>query len=226
MAILPSVVLLPLLLVRNPGYMLATILMLMVLVSGAVGLVYRVVAYKSQRWGRWIAGVLVTGLVGLSVWNFWTMPPRVFAYFSTSINSIRAADADRSAFFTTVREQFDPDDTVIFINRDLILLGLRHMQYYLPEFNLYTPTPRSLASGEGVGFWHVRGRAAFEFGSPVAIGPEVRQIIIMGSEANPLSGGYLSFLDEAEYRVGYFDLTDMATRDYIADDSRFQLIND
>ncbi len=222
MAIIPGVVILPLLIITNPGYTLYLVPIFLILSAWGIVFIGDVV----KKWHRKFGGVVLWSIIIIvstaSVLSFYNTKTMDFKYASASLASVKEVDKETEKFITSVRKEFDPKTDIVFINQGSIFQGVRHLQYYLPEFDLYAYSSLAMIHDPENIIWHVKGKEVFEFIKQIDISPTTQKIMILANEINLNSLRYLVANDlNGAQSVKYFDLYDEDTLNYLDKDMRF-----
>jgi len=223
LAIIPGVILLPLMIVRNPGYVLYLIPIFIILSAAAIKFLGQVTANWNLRFGQVVYATFFVGVVFAGVVGFYITKPLDFKYTSTSLASVKAIDSEIGQLVSSVNSNFNSEADIIFVNQDLVFRGLRHFQYYLPEFDVYSYSPSAIIHDPDKIIWHVKGPSIFEFKNSIAIDlNKTEKIIIFSEELNSASNQYLSEENLGDnHPIKYFDLQNKETLDYLKQDIRF-----
>jgi len=222
--LVPGAVILSLVLVRNPGYMMLHILVLIILLTGALQLIFNLFAHWQPRWRWGIMGGLVVVVTASQANTFLTLPADSYYYYSTSLSSVHDVNRLLQGTFQIVRNQFDPESSLIFIPLDVMIPGVRQFQYYLPEFNIYAYLPGLMKRAPGLPFWHVQGNTINEFVAQVPFAKSVKSVLIVGNQSNSDIYNYSQHIgDKSSYRMWKMDLTDPATRKFLSENKLFKV---
>lgn len=222
MAIVPGFIILPALIITNPGYTLYFVPIFLILSSAGIVFIRDVVRRWNRKFGEVVLWTIVIIVSGASILGFYTTKTMDFKYASASLMSVKEVDRETEKFITSVRERFDPSTDIIFINQGVIFQGIRHLQYYLPEFDLYAYSSPAMVHEPADIVWHIKGREVFEFIDHINILSTTKKILILANEINPQSSKYLvtDKLGPTQF-IKYFDLNDEDTLDYLNRDVRF-----
>jgi hypothetical protein len=228
--ICPSLILLSLILTTNPGYVLTIVTMMMLLGAGAIMNLSVIVTRWQPRWAS-SSAVLVVGLaVFAQVWSFFTTPISKLEYGAASLVTIRETDRNMSDILGLI-SHYDvaPEHTVMVVDGGYLVHGLRHMQYYLPQFDVYGWFAKGWpgVSGDGDKFVFVHGPQTFMSVTRVKIPADTTKVIVLGDYLFPTAKPYLSNMSttDSKYSVGYFDLTKPEVKQSLIDTNYFQFFN-
>lgn len=221
-AIVPGFLILPAFIITNPGYTLYLIPIFLILSAAAIAFIREVAKNWNQKFGEVIFWLIIIVVSATSIFSFYTTKTMDFKYASASLMSVTEIDRETEKFVVSVRKEFNPKTDIIFINQGVIFQGIRHLQYYLPEFDLYTySSPAMIHNPEDI-IWHVKGTEIFEFIKQIDILPATKKIMILANEFNLNSLRYLTKGDLNDTQsVHYFNLNDEDTLDYLNKDIRF-----
>ena len=222
MAIVPGFLILPAFIITNPGYTLYLIPIFLILSAAGIVFIRNVVKKWNQKFGEIIFWLIIIIVSATSIFNFYTTKTMDFKYASASLMSVTEIDRETEKFIISVRKQFDSKTDIVFINQGVIFQGVRHLQYYLPEFDIYAySSPAMVHNPENI-IWHVKGTEIFEFIKHIDILPTTEKIIILANEFNINSSKYLvvNDLNNTQF-IKYFDLNDKGTLNYLNKDVRF-----
>lgn len=222
MAIAPGFLILPAFIITNPGYTLYLVPIFLILSAGAIVFIRDVVGKWNRKFGEIIFWLIIIIVSATSIFNFYTTKPMDFKYASASLMSVTEVDRETEKFITSIRKQFNPKTDIVFINQGSVFQGIRHLQYYLPEFDLYTySSPAMIYNPEDI-VWHIKGTEIFEFIKHIDILPTTKKIMILANELNINSSNYL-IIDNLKNAqpIKYFDLNDENTLNYLNKDIRF-----
>ncbi len=146
---------------RQPGHVLGFVPALLVLAAAA--------AAQLQR--QWVFAFVtaIVSFVNVVAFTAWPSPPDgVFFHAGQTARAIRQHDRELKRLIETIRARYDPADTIVCHAAWFPLLGLRHTQLYLPEFDQcqlqVDPTVLSLP---GRSMMYVHG-GRVEFANPFA----------------------------------------------------------
>lgn len=223
-AIIPGILILTFFIVRNPGYILYIVPLFLMLSAAAIVFISRVIQKWNYRLGAAVFWLLICALPSVGIYNFYFTKPLDFKYASASLASVLEVDAETEKFINYAGANFNPDLDMIFINQDLVFQGVRHLQYYLPEFDIYSYSPPAMVHDAKDIIWHVRGREVFKFMETIRIPSTITRIIVLANELNPESSEYLLTKDiSGTQSIKYFDLSAADTLEYLEMDARFNL---
>jgi 4-amino-4-deoxy-L-arabinose transferase-like glycosyltransferase len=110
-----------------PGHVMTYLPGLLLMVGGAI----------SQLPRKWSRTGMVIAIVAMNVFVFLAWPPGLDGVLWKTLRTnreLRTHDKQLEQCVVAVRKQFRPQDTVICFLRGNLLFGLRHFQFYLPEF--------------------------------------------------------------------------------------------
>ncbi|KKW26343.1 MAG: Glycosyl transferase [candidate division Kazan bacterium GW2011_GWB1_52_7] len=214
--ILPGLLIIPLILVKNSGYMLTITVFLLGLVAAAIVLLARVVGNWRTRYRTPIAAILTAIVLGFQSWAFFALPVRAFYYVSASINSIRTIDDDLDEVMSTIEKNFPPNESAVWVTGDYVFFGQRHFQYYLPEYDVYTVTPKSFVDYPERPIWHVRGKNVSDFSDKLTLTGNVRYLVFIRQEIFGPADDYQQIVKDApDAPLAYYNLDDADTREFL-----------
>lgn len=222
-AIAPSILIMPVILMRNPGYVLSVTSLLIILAAAAVVFLGQVVG----KWHRRLAGPVWVGLamvvLTMQVGNFFTLKFSSLYYLSASLDSVQTVDEYASDIMQSLQKEFDPATSAIWIPGDYVFFGVRHFQYYLPEFEIYSFAPQSfVGASSDLPIWHVQGTDTNEFIESIPLGPEIRYLIA-ARDTYQTQDHQIVMETAGGHTLIYYDLDDPATVDFFAKDKRFAI---
>lgn len=229
-AIIPSLILLPMVLVTNPGYGLFLVTMVVLFTAGAVLLLTQLVHRWQPKWAIATSTLAMLLLVGLQLNSLIATPVLGLSYATASLATVRNLDDGMDFFVGLVdNKTIAPSDTIILVNGDFILRGIRHFQYYLPDFDVYGyfDSPWEGVKLPDDKLIHTHGPALFASAHQAIVPGSVTKIIVMISSLDPRMDDYLSVWDfpGQPYSLFYFDLTKTDVRDFLTQTGLFQFSN-
>ena len=101
-----------------------------------------VIAAQLQR--RWIRTGVVTLVVAVNVFAFTAWPQKwsgIFFGTERTAREIRQHDAQLESLVRAIRSRYAPAQAILCYAQGNLLLGLRHLQLCLPEFDHYEMNP-------------------------------------------------------------------------------------
>jgi len=219
LAILPALLFMVMTLVTNAGYLMIVILPTIVLVSG--GLV-SLLNHLTKRWrpiyAQTLLGILLLAVSSYQVYNFYNIRPEKFEFISASLPSIKQHDVLLNDIITTIQNNGTSQNSAVWINTEhtLLFFGIRHLQYYLPDFDIYRWTPQSFIQDVGQEIWHVRGPMVDQFEPQISIGSQVKKLFSLRDNWGPMHRKYeIPITLPSGNTMVYYDLTDEDTRQYL-----------
>jgi len=222
-ATIPSILIMPVILMRNSGYVLSA--MSLIIIIAAVAAIF--LAQVMSRWKSAFFKPVITILTGLAlvtqIGNFFTLKFSDFYYLSASIDSIRTVDEFAGDIIQTVRKKFNSDESAIWIPGDYVFFGVRHFQYYLPEYKIYSYAPQSfVGTSPELPIWYIHGVEANKFVKTISPDAHIRYLI---AARNTLQADDYQILVETEggHNMSYYDLSDENTVAFLNKDTRFDI---
>jgi len=223
MAILPGILIMPIILMRNPGYMLSVASLLIILVALAVVFLVKVTARWRSRLANLAMTVLIAGTLVFEVGNFFTLGFSSLYYLSASLDSVRKVDEYAADIMQTLRDRFNPTESVIWIPGDYVFFGVRHFQYYLPEFEIYAFAPQSFADASSkLPIWHIKGTETSEFIKSIPLPADIRYLVAARDTYQTQEHQVLIETNGGHTMI-YYDLADEGTAQFFASDIRFNI---
>jgi hypothetical protein len=226
----PSLVLLLLVLITNPGYVLTVIAVFLLLGAGAITSIGLAVHYWQSRWKNvaMIVGVAVVSVA--QMWSFFTAPALGLGYGSAALATIREADQAMGDLISLASHQtITPSTAIIVVDGGYLLRGFRHVQYYLPDFNVYGwyKTGWAGVSVKDDQFIYAHGAQIFTSSAQVDVSANTTKVIMLGNNLLPNANLYLSNLaiPNNQRLVTYFDVTNPATKQFLIDSKLFNFLN-
>lgn len=115
---------------KQPGYVLSYLPALIILTA--------LIAAQLQKRGMYVATVTAVCAVNIFAFTAWPQSwDKVFFGNGRTAREIREHDRQLNRMTSAIRNQLNPRETVICHAREYLPLGLRHLQFYLPEFEQY-----------------------------------------------------------------------------------------
>jgi len=223
-ALVPGTVILSLILVRNPGYVMLPILVLIVLLAGALQVIFKLFSHWLPQWRRGIVSGLVAVVIGFQAYTFLTMSADSYYYYSTSLSSVREVDRLLDGTFRIAHAQFDPASSFVLIPRDILIPGVRQFQYYMPEFNVYAYIPGIIKRDPGLPIWHVKGNEINEFVAQIPFPKSIKSVLLMGDGSQSDIYSHAQLIgNKNSYQIWKMDLTDPATREFLSENKLFNI---
>ncbi|RLC37535.1 hypothetical protein DRH29_01555 [candidate division Kazan bacterium] len=202
----PGLVLLLITLMRNPGYGLFFIIVLLLLASGAIVLIADIGNHYHKNFGTLFAAFLVVAIISVQVYSFFNVPALSLDYISASRQSVIKVDSTLDKLLSHVENNFTPDDTIIFVNGDLVFFGVRHLQYYLPQYDIYSYRPSALAYDKESVIWHVRGMTMSDYLAKIPVGSDIKHLVFWGSSKKfPKNEFFQELYISRGMGIGFFD---------------------
>lgn len=199
----------------NPGYMLLNIILLLPLVAASIMMMAKGLSQHHKMLGRWWLIVAGGGLLGYQLFNFYALRPDVFEFINPSLPSIQRHDQRLTDIISAIRSNSQPGQVAVWVSsaQTIIFFGIRHMQYYMPDVDIYRGTPQSLVHRDEDAIWHVRGDKVDEFVKNADIAPSITTLFTIRDTWSEL---HKEFEIPVELPSGhflvYYDLTDPDTR--------------
>jgi len=135
----------------NHGHGLFFLPALLILLPASVR--YVVSEFKRMgRFGNTATSLAVSGTLGIVVAV--NVGAFLLTDFSYSAKSIREHDRNLSIMLAGIKNKFRTDDTIVLDARSSLFYGFRHVQYYLPDYQVYLADLRVNERGEK---WHIFG---------------------------------------------------------------------
>jgi hypothetical protein len=125
----------------------------------------------------WLAGALIVAVNG---WFFLCEPAmaRSLPRLTMSAAELRRQDRQLEAWTRTIRKRYRPDEVMIWHSGQWYLWGIRHFQYFLPEYEnwLLTHDP-ALAAPRDRQYWRVQNRKVEFVGQLPQVG--VKRVLLI-----------------------------------------------
>ncbi len=138
---------------------------------------------------------------------------------------MRRHDELLTEILNTIKTNGEPATSAVWINSSdqIIFFGLRHIQYYLPAYNIYAGAPQSFVRLDDLNIWHVRGPQFDKFEKTAVIPAGVTKLFTIRATWTSLHTQFeIPLLLPNDRTLVYYDLTDSATRDYLSTQYKFE----
>lgn len=212
-------------LMTNPGYILLPVILLLIGIAGGLANFYTALTQKlSQTQSALIVSVIMLLLLGHQFHSFFTLKPEDFAFISPSYQSISTHDKLIAALTSGVTDNSVASETAIWVDspQTMLFFDIRHLQYYLPGYNVYRRAPDSIIHPKDKPIWHANGSKE-NFIEKVRVGNDVKRLFIIRPFWNELHEQFQIPIQISEDRfIVYYDLTDPESRAHVA--TRFNFI--
>jgi len=211
------------------GYLLLILPAIIVLTAVAadsilVAVVTVVTRGSKQRVERLLAATLCFTCiaVGLNVYRYYRAGPATAEQPDRSV--IRHLDPLWDSITATIRKEFNPQSTVISIERPFVFNGISHFQYYFPEYETYQPVSWGQYNPGGLDWVMAYGRKR-RLAKELVLGETASKLIVIrASLDNPrpaLDVGLLHQLplllnDMPIGKLFYYDLTDLGVKEELS----------
>jgi len=167
-----------------PGYILSYFPAIAVLV--AVGVAELTERIRARDWA------VAAAIAAVNAWVYLCEPAsmRKMPRLLMSEPEIRQQSRQLAAWFQTIRERYRPGEVQIWHSGQWYLWGVRHFQYYLPEYEnwLLTPDP-ALAPPRDKLFWRTKNRQTeFVAAAPRADDRPVILVVPPGGQLQAFAG--------------------------------------
>ncbi len=197
----------------NNGYLLFITPVLLVLAGASTASIAKVAAKFSKIYGYLVIGVSFIAVLTFQIYQFYTLNPDAYDYLSAGLPSVQVMDRGSAETSKLIHEKFTPENTVIVASNRYIFFGLRHYQFYYPDFDVYSLAPKAFSSSNPI--WHVRGKQVHEFLDNITLGPNIKYVLrtpdqsVLGAEGARYEHPIYNLLPQIDW--AYYDLSDEAT---------------
>lgn len=220
--IVPGLLILQLTLMRNPGYALLPIIVLLFLGSGAIVLITDIGNQYYKNLGTLVSYLLVVTIIFIQIYGFFTISSLSLEYMSASKESVTRIDDTLNKLFPIVSDNFSSEDTIVYVTGDLVFYGVRHLQQYLPEYDIYSYRPQALSYDEESVIWHIKGASISEYITKVPIDKNIKRIVLWGASGKVPKNELIQSLYSFEgLRVGFIDVSKPKIVEQISEDVFF-----
>lgn len=215
--LVPGLLFLILVWLTNNGYILFAIPGLIILAAGAVTVITKTLSQFSKIYANIGLAVMCAIVLIFQFFQFYRLSPAAYDYLTASLPSIRLVEDGLSLGDKLLQQKFSPDNTIILASNNFLFFGLRHYQYYHPNFDIYSGTPQAFAETKPI--WHVRGEQVHEFINTIPVPANIKYILRAPNldELGPDSVNHEISLGSLAINVnwGYYDLTNPETVDWL-----------
>jgi len=216
-------------LMTNPGYVLLPVILIGLLSAGGIWQLMLALQPVSLRLAQiWAIGGTVI-IIGSQVFNFYVLKPEQFAFVNPALPSVTRHDELLDEIVQTIRNNSVGKSVAVWINvpNTIIFFGFRHMQYYLPDLNIYRGLPESLVHPEDKTVWHAKGPNYEVYEDKVYIADSTERLFTLRDTWDALHKQYeIPITMPDGHTLVYYDLTDSATRDYLSTNYNFVFLKD
>ncbi|MBU1092074.1 DUF2723 domain-containing protein [Patescibacteria group bacterium] len=229
--IMPALIFYTLIIFNMSGYLLVILPAVTIVIAGAlVGLAKQIVAVLPQKQMqanqlRMIVIMMIL-VMGVNILVYIGQPTGFVEMQRSTHSSIARDNYIWQTVFPLIRENFHPQSTIIGIEKPYVSWGLQHFQYYLPEYLTYGKFFGGFYNPDNKA-WFMAYQRQITLIDNLVIAPTDKKLIIIrnnwGQVTPPLSRIVIpGNLGE----LGYYDLTDLGTRELVNDLDSIQVIDE
>ena len=219
-------ILVALTLMTNPGYLLLVNLLILLWLGGGLAILYYNLADKTNKLiSGSIVSLLVGGLVIHQIILFYTLQPADVTFISPAKQSISIHDQMLEGMITGISDLGEAGKTAIWVDSPgtMLFFDIRHLQYYLPDFDVYRKAVDSIQHPKSTPIWHATGMKD-EFITQVELKPEITKLFIIRPFWNALHETDQIPLEIYPNRyIVYYDLTTSEVRTNVAQKYGFKV---
>lgn len=217
-----------------PGYLLVVLPAVVVLVAKATEEVIRGVTLAVTRQPKvrshFILGatiVVAMMMTGANVYHHYRSDEKLIPEKSTNF-TIKSLDHLWDNLIPTIRREFNPQNTVIGIDRAFLTWGLGHFKYYLPEYIVYQRIYWGTYNPDNMIWYRAYHRRTEMVKTLELTSLDSRFIVIRGQWGGEVSKLYskVPVVPGDKNDIGellYYDLTDPAVREAMSELGSFKL---
>lgn len=226
LTIVPGLLFIIIVWLTNNGYILFITPVLLVLAGAGTLAIAKIAANFSRIYGYLVIGAALVTVLTFQVYQFYTLNPDAYDYLSAGLPSVQTIDRGSAETAKLIREKFTPDNTIIIASNRYIFFGLRHHQFYYPDFDVYSLVPQAFLSTSPI--WHVRGGEVHEFLDNITLSPNIKYILrapgynLLGTDSVQHEIFLYSFLPQIDW--AYYDLSDDATVHWLKNNREIKFI--
>jgi len=216
-ALLPGVVFLSLTLVTNPGYLLFLVVPLSILIAESILLIGRFLASAFQK--MFLPALVIVGVLFLMVWGgyrFFTVARHPDDFINFSYLAIKGQDEFIGEQISYIKQNFNPKETIIWVEGPFIWNSLRHYQYYLPNYPVYEPRLGAIPYDKDDYWWYAKNGIA-SFRKEMLITPDMKQILVIRRHWGGIPIEFDGKTLPSGRRLMYYDLSRPSVIDYLKD---------
>lgn len=218
--LIPSLLFYLLILFTVYGYLLVLMPALIVLVAKALDEIIRVVGlslFPSRKRVLLVINLTVISIMFIVGFN-------IFTYFKpdaspqpqkTNYHTIASLHELWDILIPVMRQEFNPQSTIIGIDKSFLSWGIQHFQYYLPEYVAYQKIEWGTYNPDDMKWYMVHNRQS-QLVATLDITLTDSALIVIRDRWYPPAGSGLKEVSFAEYglngRIVYYDLTDPDAR--------------
>jgi len=213
-------------LATNPGYVLAPAIFLIILASAGLANLWDGLKHQKSLLKTSIFAVVIIGLIGFQIFNFYTVQPEQIHYISPAKASIERHDELLGEILGIITSHNINNNVAIWGSSTdgVIYFGTRHLQYYLPDIDIYRNVPDSFVKGADDTVWHLRGSKSL-FTSEAVVDANIDTIFAIreywGKPQDKF--GVPVKLSNGSYLV-YYDITQVETRKFLSHKLNFNFL--
>jgi len=217
-----------------PGYLLIILPAIIVLVAKALdevinGMALALVHSPRLRpqavLGATIAATIL--ITGFNIFRYCRPVGTIVQQQKPTHGSISALDHLWDSLLPTIRREFNPQSTVIGVDKPFMAWGLSHFQYYLPEYMAYQRVFWGMYNPEGMYWYRTYNRQRKLVKTLDLTSLDTKFIIIREQWGGDIKGLYSRIpILRTDNNLGdilYYDLTDPAVRELMPKIEHLQL---